>query len=164
MPRNFASRHNHSSLVSNLKLRSPMLRSRGLTRSPGSSPLSRWATTSVPCRRDFPPNPVSKVILPCGWKSCDRWVMCQGNHGIESIFGWTYQWSAWCQKLWRYRTEINHYLKHIPCISLPGWTVYILYPTDRSDLNPDLNQNRIGLFLSRNQLIQPVCHNSSKTF
>ena len=36
---------------------------------------------------------------------------------------------------------------------LSGWTVYILYPTDRSGLNPYLNQNRIGLFLSPNQLI-----------
>ena len=29
----------------------------------------------------------------------------------------------------------------------PGWIVYILYATDRLDLNLDLNQNRIGLFL-----------------
>ena len=27
-----------------------------------------------------------------------------------------------------------------------GWTVYVLYPTDRPDLHLDLNQNRISLF------------------
>ena len=33
-------------------------------------------------------------------------------------------------------------------IPAPGWTVYVLHPTDKPDLNPDLNQNLIGLFLS----------------
>ena len=36
---------------------------------------------------------------------------------------------------------------------MTGKTVYILCPTDGSDLNPDLKQNRIGLYLSPNQLI-----------
>ena len=51
----------------------------------------------------------------------------------------------------------RHSVEHIPP---PGWTVYILYPTDRSNLNPDLNQNRIVLFLSPNQLIQLVSSKS----
>ena len=30
---------------------------------------------------------------------------------------------------------------------------FVLYPTDRPDLDPDLNQNQVGLFLSPNQLV-----------
>ena len=38
----------------------------------------------------------------------------------------------------------------------PGWTVYDLYPTDRPDLDPDLNKNLIDVFLSPTQLIHQV--------
>jgi len=41
-------------------------------------------------------------------------------------------------------------------IPRPGWTVNVLYPTDRMDLYPDLNQNRMALFLSTTQLIHQV--------
>ena len=41
-------------------------------------------------------------------------------------------------------------------IPRPGWTVYVLYPTERADLDPDLNQNLIGLLLSSKQLIHQV--------
>ena len=51
------------------------------------------------------------------------------------------------QKLERYPVE------RIP---LPGWTVYILYSTDRLVLDADLNQNIIGLFLSPTKLIHQV--------
>ena len=47
----------------------------------------------------------------------------------------------------------EHTVEHVP---LPGWTVYILCSTDRSDLNQDFNQNQIGLVSSRNQLIHRV--------
>ena len=46
----------------------------------------------------------------------------------------------------------------------PGWTVYALYRTNRLDLDPDLNQDRIGLFWSSNQLIHQICHNLSTAF
>ena len=59
--------------------------------------------------------------------------------------------------------KITHWVKlhkkerhSVECIPPTGWTVYILYPTDRSDLNPDHNQNQIGLFSSLNQLINLV--------
>ena len=35
--------------------------------------------------------------------------------------------------------------------TLPGWTAYVLYPIEWPDLDPDLSQNLIGLFLSPNQ-------------
>ena len=46
-----------------------------------------------------------------------------------------------------------HYVNHIPP---PGCTVFVLYPTGRPDLDPDLNQNLIPLFLSPNQLIHII--------
>ena len=54
----------------------------------------------------------------------------------------------------KYKSSIKIYLERHSeeCTSPPDWKVYGLYPTDRPDLDPDLNQNRIGLFLSRSQL------------
>ena len=49
-------------------------------------------------------------------------------------------------------------------ITPPGWTVYIWYPTKRSDLDPNLNQSLIGLFLSPTNSSTKFCHNSSTTF
>jgi len=39
---------------------------------------------------------------------------------------------------------------------LSDWTVYVLYRTDRLDLDPDLNQNLINLLLSLTWLIHQV--------
>ena len=47
----------------------------------------------------------------------------------------------------------QHSVEHI---LPPGWAVYVLNPTDRLDLHPDLNQNLIVLFLSPTQLIDLV--------
>ena len=51
----------------------------------------------------------------------------------------------------------QHSMEHIPP---PDWTVYVLYPTERPHLHPDLNQNLIGLFLSPTQLIHQVSSES----
>ena len=37
-----------------------------------------------------------------------------------------------------------------------GWTVYVMYPTDRPELHPDINQNLICLFLPPPQLKHQV--------
>ena len=47
----------------------------------------------------------------------------------------------------------QHSVERIPPL---GWIVYILYPTDRPDLDADLTHNLIGLFLSPNQLVHLV--------
>ena len=46
-------------------------------------------------------------------------------------------------------------LHSVERITPPGWTVYILYPTDRPDLQLDLNENLTGLFWSTTQLTHP---------
>ena len=48
----------------------------------------------------------------------------------------------------------------VECIPPPGWTLYVLYLTDWPDVDPDLNQNLNGLFLSPNQLIHQVLSES----
>ena len=47
----------------------------------------------------------------------------------------------------------RHLVEHVPP---PGWTVYVLYPNDRPDLNQNLNQNRIYLFFLPTKLINQV--------
>jgi len=54
-----------------------------------------------------------------------------------------------------------HSVKRIP---LPGWTVYVLYPTDRPDLYPDLHQKWIILSLSRTQPVHKVSSESVHNF
>ena len=46
----------------------------------------------------------------------------------------------------------------------PGWTVYVLYSTDGSCLYPDLNWNRISLFLSPTHSSTKFCHILPKHF
>ena len=46
----------------------------------------------------------------------------------------------------------RHSVERIPP---PGWTVYVLYPTDMPDVDVGL-QNRIGLLFSPNELIHKV--------
>ena len=48
------------------------------------------------------------------------------------------------------QSRMGHSVEHIP---LPGRTINVLYPTDRSHLHQDLNQNLVGLFLSTHHLI-----------
>ena len=56
---------------------------------------------------------------------------------------------------------VQHSVEHIPP---PGLTVYVLYPTDRPDLDLDLNQNLISLFLSPTQLTHQVSSESVNNF
>ena len=56
----------------------------------------------------------------------------------------------------KYKIQMKHEWHLVEHIPPPGWTVYISYPTDRPDLHPDLQQNRIGLFLSTYLVIHPT--------
>ena len=52
-----------------------------------------------------------------------------------------------------------HSIEHVG-LPPPGWRVYALYPTDRPDLHPDLNQNRSYLSLSRTQPVHQISSES----
>ena len=88
-------------------------------------------------------------------------VYCSVGSAQSSIFFYTYRYYlSFGKQVWKAfefwgedgknQVELErHAVKRIPP---PGWTIYTLYPNDRLDLDSDLNQNRIGLFLSPNQL------------
>ena len=57
----------------------------------------------------------------------------------------------------------QHSVEYVPP---PGRTVYVLYPTDRLHLDPDLHQNRINSFLAHtlavHQVVSKSVHNCLK--
>jgi len=63
-------------------------------------------------------------------------------------------------KIWTHQQKTFYKHKN----GTPGWTVYVLYPTDGPQLDPNLNQNWIGLFLSPNQLTQQFLSLSIQNF